>query len=61
MITERRSREDVDRLTDALAHTIPAVTGAFVSDSETLAPVADAPIAPGRAPDRHRSEAAPAP
>jgi hypothetical protein len=46
MITERRSREDVDRLTDALAHAIPAVTGAFVSDSETLAPVADAPIAP---------------
>jgi hypothetical protein len=46
MITERRSREDVDRLTDALAHASPALTGAFVSDSETLAPVADAPIAP---------------
>ena len=34
-ITERRSRDDIDRLADALAQAIPAATPAVVSDSET--------------------------
>jgi len=34
-ITERRSRDDIDRLADALAQAIPAATRSVVSDSET--------------------------
>jgi glycine dehydrogenase subunit 1 len=34
-ITERRSRDDIDRLADALAQAIPAVTRTVVSDTET--------------------------
>jgi glycine dehydrogenase subunit 1 len=40
-ITERRSREDIDRLADALGRAIPAARRAFVSDSETKAQVAE--------------------
>jgi glycine dehydrogenase subunit 1 len=40
-ITERRSREDIDRLADALDRAIPAATGGNVSDTETRAPVAE--------------------
>lgn len=40
-ITERRSREDIDRLADALDRAIPAATGGNVSDTETKAPVAE--------------------
>jgi glycine dehydrogenase subunit 1 len=40
-ITERRSREDIDRLADALARAIPAVSGEFVPDAGTKAPVAE--------------------
>ena len=34
-ITERRSRDDIDRLAEALAQAIPAATRSIVSDSET--------------------------
>ncbi|MCD6016855.1 MAG: Glycine dehydrogenase (decarboxylating), partial [Solirubrobacterales bacterium] len=40
-ITERRSREDIDRLADALGRAIPAARRAFVSDSETRTQVAE--------------------
>ena len=40
-ITERRSRDDIDRLADALAQAIPAATRSFVSDSETKPQVAE--------------------
>jgi glycine dehydrogenase subunit 1 len=36
-LTERRSREDIDRLADALQRAIPAASDAFVSHSETFA------------------------
>jgi glycine dehydrogenase subunit 1 len=41
-ITERRSREDIDRLADALAHAITessSADGAFVADSATNPPI----------------------
>jgi glycine dehydrogenase subunit 1 len=36
-LTERRSRDDIDRLADALGRAIPAASDAFVSHSETFA------------------------
>ena len=36
-LTERRSKEDIDRLADALGRAIPAASDAFVSHSETFA------------------------
>jgi glycine dehydrogenase subunit 1 len=40
-ITERRSREDIDRLADALGRAIKGGLGEFVSDSEKNSPIAD--------------------
>ena len=40
-ITERRSRDDIDRLADALARAIPAATRTVVSDSETKSQVVE--------------------
>ncbi len=38
-ITERRSRDDIDRLADALAHAIPIANGALQSDSDYKASI----------------------
>jgi glycine cleavage system P protein (glycine dehydrogenase) subunit 1 len=39
-LTERRSKEDIDRLADALERAISSATGGFLSDSERKAPIA---------------------
>jgi glycine dehydrogenase subunit 1 len=45
-ITERRSRQDIDRLADSLGNAISAASGAFFSDSEKKSPIPERATAP---------------